>query len=120
MRQGKVVANNVAAELGRGRRRSFNYRTLGVFVDMGRRQAVAQTVGLRWRGWFAWFLARTYHLGLMPGVGRRVRLLVDWNVGLFFGRDSAELGQLGHPPRLEEHSAGGTPVQTARGSAAPR
>jgi len=120
MRQGKVAAQNVAAALGRGRRRSFNYRTLGVFVDMGRRQAVAQTVGLRWRGWFAWFLARTYHLGLMPGVGRRVRLLVDWNVGLFFGRDSAELGQLGHPPRLEEHSAGGTPVQTARGSAAPR
>jgi NADH dehydrogenase len=109
MRQGKVAANNVAAALGRGRRRSFNYRTLGVFVDMGRRQAVAQTVGLRWRGWFAWFLARTYHLGLMPGINRRARLLIDWNVGLFFGRDSAELGQLGHPPRLEEHSAGGTP-----------
>ncbi|HEY3020419.1 MAG TPA: FAD-dependent oxidoreductase, partial [Solirubrobacteraceae bacterium] len=109
MRQGKVAAQNVAAALGGGRRRSFNYRTLGVFVDMGRRQAVAQTVGIRWRGWFAWFLARTYHLSLMPGLGRRVRLLVDWNVGLFFGRDSAELGQLGHPPRLEEHSAGGTP-----------
>jgi NADH dehydrogenase len=110
MRQGKIAANNVAAAIGRGRRRSFNYRTLGVFVDMGRRQAVAQTVGLRWRGAFAWFLARTYHLGLMPGIGRRVRLLVDWNVGLFFGRDSAELGQLGHPPQLEEHSAGGTPA----------
>jgi NADH dehydrogenase len=110
MRQGKVAANNVAAALGRGRRRSFNYRTLGVFVDMGRRQAVAQTVGLKWRGAFAWFLARTYHLGLMPGLGRRARLLIDWNVGLLFGRDSAELGQLGHPPRLEEHSAGGTTV----------
>jgi NADH dehydrogenase len=108
MRQGKVAAHNVAAALGRGRKRSFNYRTLGVFVDMGRRQAVAQTVGIRWRGTFAWLLARTYHLGLMPGFGRRVRLLVDWNVGLLFGRDAAELGQLGHPPRLEEHSAGGT------------
>src|SRR3954468_7315228 len=59
MRQGKVAADNVAAALGRGRRRSFNYRTLGVFVDMGRRQAVAQTVGINWRGAFAWFLART-------------------------------------------------------------
>ena len=28
----------------------------------GRHQAVAQTLGIRWRGFPAWFLARTYHL----------------------------------------------------------
>jgi NADH dehydrogenase len=37
----------------------------------------------------------------MPGVGRRARLMVDWTVGLFFGRSSSELGQLGHPPDLQ-------------------
>ena len=37
---------------------------------------------------------------MMPGVARRVRLGVDWAVGLVFGRASAELGQLGHPPSL--------------------
>jgi NADH dehydrogenase len=47
---------------------------------------------LTWRGTPAWLLARTYHLAMMPGVGRRVRLLVDWNIGLLFGRDTAELG----------------------------
>ena len=26
--------------------------------------------------------------------------MADWTVGLFFGRASAELGQLGHPPPL--------------------
>jgi hypothetical protein len=31
-----------------------------------------------------------------------VRLAVDWTVGLFFGRASAELGQLGHPAALED------------------
>jgi NADH dehydrogenase len=119
MRQGKIAANNIAAALGRGRRRSFNYRTLGVFVDMGRRQAVAQTIGIKWRGPFAWFLARTYHLLLMPGLGRRARLLIDWNVGLFFGRDAAELGQLGHPPQLEGHSSGGTSSDGASAARAP-
>src|SRR3954463_4108003 len=109
MRQAKVAAHNVAASVGRGRRRAFNYRTLGVFVDMGRRQAVAQTAGIRWRGTIAWLLSRTYHLALMPGPARRTRLLIDWNVGLLFGRDAAEIGQLGHPSKLEEHSAGGTP-----------
>jgi hypothetical protein len=33
-------------------------------------------------------------------MGRRVRLGIDWAVGLVFGRASAELGQLGHPPSL--------------------
>jgi len=100
IRQGRRVARNVAATLGRGHVRPFRYRTLGVFVDMGRREAVAQTLVLRWRGLPAWWLARTYHLAMMPGLGRKLRLLTDWNVGLFFGRDTAELGQLGHPQGL--------------------
>ncbi|MEJ7824596.1 MAG: hypothetical protein WKF48_04170 [Solirubrobacteraceae bacterium] len=29
---------------------------------------------------------------MMPGAGRRARLLVDWNIGLLCGRDTAELG----------------------------
>jgi NADH dehydrogenase len=114
LRQAKVAADNVMHALAGEphRKRPFRYRTLGVFVDMGRHQAVASTLGIKWRGFPAWFLARTYHLALMPGVGRRARLVTDWTVGLLFGRDSAELGQLGHPPGLEsgleEHSAGGT------------
>jgi NADH dehydrogenase len=113
IRQGRTVARNVAAALGQGTRTPFTYKTLGVFVDLGRHQAVAETLGIRWRGFPAWFLARTYHLSQMPGTRRKVRLVADWTVGLLFGRDSSELGQLGHPPTLadtglEEQSAGGT------------
>jgi NADH dehydrogenase len=115
IRQGRRVARNVAATIGRGRVQPFRYRTLGVFVDMGRGEAVAQTVGLKWRGVPAWWLARTYHLAMMPSLARKARLLIDWNIGLLFGRDTAELGQLGHPEPLadvvdlHEQSAGGTP-----------
>jgi NADH dehydrogenase len=102
MRQGRRAARNVAAELGAGGRvRPFRYRTLGVFVDLGRHQAVASTVGIRWRGFPAWFLARSYHMANMPGTKRKLRLLVDWTVALLFSRDTSELGQLGHPPELE-------------------
>jgi NADH dehydrogenase len=69
---------------------------------MGQRQAVATILGLRLRGFPAWFAARTYHLAMMPGVARQVRLAVDWTVGLFFGRASAELGQVGHPETLSD------------------
>jgi NADH dehydrogenase len=92
IRQGKVVGRNVAAAMGSGRPKRFDYKTLGVFVDMGRGKAVAETLNVRWRGRPAWLLARTYHLAMMPGWGRRARLLTDWNVGLLFGRDTSELG----------------------------
>lgn len=107
IRQGRRVARNVAAELGaHGRVKPFTYRTLGVFVDMGRHQAVASTMGVKWRGFPAWFLARTYHLLNMPGAKRKARLVVDWTVSLLFrSRDTSELGQLGHPPELEQHPA---------------
>ena len=108
IRQGRRVARNVAASIGTGKVKPFRYRTLGVFVDMGRGEAVASTIGIKWRGAPAWWLARTYHLAMMPGVKRKLRLLVDWNVGLLFGRDASELGGLGHPPRLGEESVGGT------------
>ncbi|MDQ3880821.1 MAG: NAD(P)/FAD-dependent oxidoreductase, partial [Chloroflexota bacterium] len=100
MRQGKLAAENVAASLGHGRVRKFRYKTLGMFVDLGRNEAVATMVGVKLRGFPAWFAARTYHLLLMPGLGRRTRLMADWTVGLLFGRSSSELGQLGHPPEL--------------------
>jgi NADH dehydrogenase len=102
IRQGRRVAENVAATL-RGRRpRPFRYRTLGVFVDMGQHKAVATVLGVRLRGLPAWFAARTYHLMMMPGVARKLRLGFDWGVGLFFGRATAELGQLGHPAAFGE------------------
>jgi NADH dehydrogenase len=100
LRQGRLAADNVAAVLGHGRVRKFKYKTLGVFVDLGRHQAVAEMVGVKLSGFPAWWAARTYHLALMPGAARRLRLVIDWTVGLLFGRASAELGQLGHPPPL--------------------
>jgi NADH dehydrogenase len=102
LRQGRVAGSNVAAVLAGRKPRPFRYRTLGVFVDMGRNKAVATVLGLRLRGFPAWFAARTYHLAMMPGLVRKIRLAADWTVGLLFGRASAELGQLGHPPVLTD------------------
>jgi NADH dehydrogenase len=100
IRQGRLVARNVAATLGNGRVRPFRYRTKGVVAELGDNEAVALTFGLRWRGLPAWFIARTYHLLLMPGIGRKLRLLVDWNVALMFGRDTSAPGRLGDPTPL--------------------
>ncbi len=101
IRQGQLVARNVVATAGGGRVRPFRYRTRGVVAELGHNKAVAITLGIRWRGFPAWFIARTYHLLLMPGLGRRLRLLADWNVALAFGRDASAPGRLGSPTPLE-------------------
>jgi NADH dehydrogenase len=101
IRQGRLVARNVTATLAGGTARPFRYRTKGVVAELGRNKAVAITLGVRWRGFPAWLIARTYHLLLMPGLGRRLRLLTDWNVALVFGRDASSPGRLGTPTPLE-------------------
>jgi NADH:ubiquinone reductase (H+-translocating) len=106
IRQGRLVARNVAATLGSGRVRPFRYRTKGVVAELGDTEAVALTLGVRWQGRPAWFIARTYHLLLMPGFGRKLRLLVDWNVALMFGRDTSAPGRLGDPTPLERDDEG--------------
>lgn len=114
IRQGKVVGRNVAASIGNGRVRPFRFKTKGVFVDMGQSQAVATTLGIKWRGAPAWWLARSYHLAMLPGTKRKCRLLVDWNVGLLFGRDASELGGLERAPGLgHDSSGGGMPSEVA-------
>ena len=113
LRQGRLAADNVAAQLGHGKVRTFKDKTNGVFVDLGRNQAVANMAGLKLSGFPAWWAARTYHLLMMPGTARKARLIADWTVGLAFGRDSSELGQLGHPPSLRGYLD--TPSSEGRG-----
>jgi NADH dehydrogenase len=96
MRQGAHLARNVAAALGHGERRPFKFKTIGLVVDLGRRQAVARILGVKLRGFPAWFCARGYHLMAVPGMTRRIRLGLDWATEFFFRRDSAEWV----PPRL--------------------
>lgn len=117
IRQGKLAGRNVAASIGNGTVKPFTFKTKGVFVDMGQGQAVATTLGIRWRGIPAWWLARSYHLAMLPGTKRKFRLLVDWNIQLLFGRDASELGGLGRAPGLGVDPTGGG-LLTAEGNGA--
>jgi NADH:quinone reductase (non-electrogenic) len=61
----------------------------------GRYKGVALVLGLHLYGFLGWFVTRTYHLYQLPLVSRKLRVVVDWTVALFFPRDIAELGKLG-------------------------
>ena len=102
IRQGRTAGRNVAASLGIGDPAPFSYKTLGSFVNLGRYKAVARVGPFTFRGFPAWWLARTYHVSQIPGVARKVRAVMDWTIGLPFKRDIAEVGSIGHPRPLRE------------------
>ena len=102
VRQGPVAANNIAAALGIGTPKSFDYEAKASFVNLGRYKAVGRLGTRTFRGFPAWWLARTYHMSQIPGAARKVRAVVDWTVGLPFPRDISEVGSIGHPGPLRE------------------
>ena len=91
LRQGKTVAANVAAALGRGRQRRFTFAGLGQLVSLGHRMGVAEIKGLKVSGLPAWVMWRGFYLLRLPGLERKIRVLFDWNLDLFFRRDIVQL-----------------------------
>jgi NADH dehydrogenase len=96
LRQARRLAKNL-----RGGRKPYRYRMLGQVATLGRYRGIADVLGVRLRGFPGWFVTRTYHLFQLPLVSRKLRVVADWTVSLFFRRDIAELSMLGHPERLE-------------------
>ena len=110
VRQGRVAARNLAAELGIGSARPFTYRGNAAFVNLGRYKSVGRIGARTFRGFPAWWLARTYHMSQIPGTARKVRAVIDWTASLPFRRDLAEVGSIGHPEplRSEVYERGGS------------
>ena len=78
----------------------YGYRMLGQVATLGRFKGIAEIPGLHLWGFPGWFVTRTYHLYQLPLLGRKLRVVVDWTVALFFRRDIVELSMLGHPRKL--------------------
>jgi NADH dehydrogenase len=100
VRQGPVAARNIAAELGIGSPQPFDYVSEASFVNLGRYKAVGMIGERTFRGFPAWWLARSYHMSQIPGNARKARAVLDWTASLPFKRDISEVGSIGHPKRL--------------------
>jgi NADH:ubiquinone reductase (H+-translocating) len=85
--------------------KEFRYKALGSLCSLGRYKGVAVVMGVRLRGFPAWFVARTYHLLQLPTLNRKVRVVLDWTLSLFFPRDVAALGSLHDPTQAFERAS---------------
>ena len=87
LRHGQQLGLNLARALKNQPLRPFAYRYLGQLATIGSREAVAEILGFHFRGFIAWWLWRTIYLGKLPGIARKLRVIIDWTMELIFSRD---------------------------------
>jgi NADH dehydrogenase len=87
LRQGKVAAENIAAVLAGRPGKPFRFQIIGLLVALGHRTAAAEIRGRRFSGLLAWFMWRGIYLSKLPGLEKKLRVLLDWAIDLFFPRD---------------------------------
>jgi len=98
MREGKAVADNIAAVLKGRRPKPFRFTTIGIFVALGHHTAAGEIRGRPFSGLSAWLLWRGIYLAKLPGLERRVRVLLDWSLDLVFPRDIVVTGPPAEAP----------------------
>jgi NADH:ubiquinone reductase (H+-translocating) len=86
-REGKVLANNIAASVRGDALKPFRFKTLGLLASIGRRTGVARIFGINFSGFIAWWLWRTVYLLKLPRLEKKLRVALDWTLDLFFTKD---------------------------------
>jgi NADH:ubiquinone reductase (H+-translocating) len=108
LRQARVAANNIislintrdAAEA----KKTFDYKTKGMMALIGQRNGVGILLGHKVHGFTAWWLWRSYYLGNLPTLEKKLRVSVDWFIDLFFKRDVTRLKTLTIERSIEDRA----------------
>jgi NADH:ubiquinone reductase (H+-translocating) len=92
IRQGKVLARNVAASLGHGSKKEYKHRNMGLVVDLGPRYAVANPLNIQLSGYPAKLVTRAYHLYAIPRFVNRWAVTLAYLTDAFFQRPVISFG----------------------------
>jgi NADH dehydrogenase len=131
LREAHVLAENLVRSMHGHGLKPFVYQTKGTLAALGHYKGIGKVMNFRIKGFLAWWVWRSYYLFQMPRWDRRMRVLIDWTVSLFFKNDIVQLDLFGaeHPrvsrqaraarevcaPRRDSHSVG-----DGRSASAPR
>ncbi|MGB7634450.1 MAG: FAD-dependent oxidoreductase [Nitrososphaeraceae archaeon] len=101
LKQGRIAAHNIVysvrkesalkANRDNKGKKVFDYKTRGVMALIGRRNGVGILFGLRVHGFIGLCVWRFYYLSTLPTMQKKLRVMVDWFIDLFFKRDVTRL-----------------------------
>jgi NADH dehydrogenase len=101
LREARTLARNIRASIQGRALQPFHFDSLGALCVVGHQTACAELTvpfarqkSMRFRGLLAWLLWRGIYLGKLPGLERKVRVLTDWVIELFFPRDIVQTIEL--------------------------
>ena len=103
LRAARIVSNNIINEILYAAKKKmkkkkeelvFNYKTKGIMALIGKRNGVGIVFGRKIQGFIGWIFWRLYYLGNLPTTERKLRVMLDWFIDLFFKRDITRLKTL--------------------------
>jgi NADH:ubiquinone reductase (H+-translocating) len=101
LREARTLARNIRAAIQGRALQPFHFDSLGALCVVGHQTACAELAvpfargkSMRFRGLLAWLLWRGIYLGKLPGLDRKIRVLTDWVIELFFPRDIVQTIEL--------------------------
>jgi NADH dehydrogenase len=97
VRQAKRLSENIVATIRGKEPKDYRHAYAGSVASLGLHRGVAEVYGIKLKGWPAWFMHRTYHVSRMPTFNRKVRVIADWTLALFFRREIVSLGSFADP-----------------------
>jgi len=97
IREARTLARNLCASIAGKPLQPFHFDSLGTLCVVGHHTACAEIKGYKFSGFFAWFLWRSLYLIKLPGLERKVRVVGDWTIELFFPRDILQTIDFGPP-----------------------
>ena len=107
LRQARLLARNITAAIRGYPLEPFTYRQKGTLAALGHFKGAAKLGTFEIRGFLAWWIWRTYYLMQMRGMARKIRIVLDWTIALFFKTDVVQLDLYGtsHPSRKSKPRA---------------
>jgi NADH:ubiquinone reductase (H+-translocating) len=91
-RQGKTLARNIAASLGYGKTKPYKHRNMGLVVDLGPHNAVANPLNVQLSGFPAKVVTRAYHIYAIPRFVNRWAVSLAYLTDVFFDRSVVSFG----------------------------
>ncbi|WP_444464195.1 FAD-dependent oxidoreductase [Rhodobacter capsulatus] len=113
VREAKRVAANITAVLKGRAPGPFAYSSRGALASLGAKRGVADIFGRNITGFPAWFIWRSYYLALLPGIGTRIRVMINWSLDLLGARSLVQLRTYKKPPMRHVYFRAGDRIYQA-------